>query len=278
MAKSPYERALEKQTKEVKKQADDSARRERAKSIVEGQPIKNGLRILDGNAEQLLKIILDAYDGGETGRVSVEIARLPENLRLSLGLELERLIMYGVISSTLNIGSNREVYLSPQGKSYFEDKENANQQVESTEVSHVIRKQYDVFISHASTDKYYVDDLVKTLNLLDITVFYDRDSLSWGDNWKRGILEGIEKSEFAIIVISHQFFKREWTERELNEFLQLQNDNGQKIILPLLLGISFEDLKEHYPDLESIQSIKANDYTKEKITIQLAKELIKRYR
>lgn len=44
---------------------------------------------------------------------------------------------------------------------------------------------YDVFISHASADKIeYVDQLKKSLDKLRISVFYDKDSIEWGDKWK----------------------------------------------------------------------------------------------
>ena len=74
------------------------------------------------------------------------------------------------------------------------------------------------------------------------------------------------------------FFGREWTEKELNEFLNQQNESGQKIVLPLLHEISLDELKEHYPQLGDIQCINTKDYSKEEITILLAKELIKRYK
>lgn len=137
----------------------------------------------------------------------------------------------------------------------------------------------DVFLSHANKDKLdYVNELYESLYKLGINVFYDKKDLSWGDNWKEKILKGAEKSEFSIIVISNNYFDREWTEKELNEFLQRQNESGQKIILPLLYNINFEDMKKHYPELEFIQSIKASDYSKDEIAIFLAKELIKRYK
>ena len=98
----------------------------------------------------------------------------------------------------------------------------------------MVRKQYDVFISHANKDKNeYVDSLNAVVRKLGVNIFYDTDVLSWGDNWKQVILEGTKSSEFAIIVISNNFFGREWTERELNEFLQQQNENRQKKVLPL---------------------------------------------
>lgn len=113
---------------------------------------------------------------------------------------------------------------------------------------------------------------------MKVNIFYDKEELSWGDNWKDRLIEGVDKSEFAIIVISNEFFGREWTEKELNEFLQRQNTSGQKIILPLLYGIDYEDVKNHYPDLEYIQSLKVDGNTNEKIALLFAKELIKRYK
>jgi len=136
---------------------------------------------------------------------------------------------------------------------------------------------YDVFISHANKDKSdYVDELYLILRKLGINIFYDSDVLSWGDNWKQVILDGTEKSEFAIIVISENFFGREWTERELEEFLKRQNANGQKIVLPLLHNVTLDKLVEKYPDLGDIQMISTDKYSKEEIVILFAKELIKR--
>lgn len=99
--------------------------------------------------------------------------------------------------------------------------------------------EFDVFISHANKDKEnLIEELYQSLNKLGIKIFYDKESLEWGDNWKDRILNGTKKAEFAIIVISENFFDREWTERELNEFLNRQNRNGQKLILPILHNIT----------------------------------------
>ena len=109
-------------------------------------------------------------------------------------------------------------------------------------------------------------------------VFYDSTAITWGDKWKEKIIEGLHSSEFAIIVLSEQFFDREWTERELHELLEQQNENKQKLVLPLLYGITIEQLTKKYPQLGEIQCISAMTYSKEKIAILLAKELIKRYK
>jgi hypothetical protein len=140
-------------------------------------------------------------------------------------------------------------------------------------------KKYDLFISHANSDKNtYVQGLYDALSKLGISIFYDIDSIGWGDKWKDKILEGTASSEFAIIVISNSFFGREWTEIELNEFLQRQNDSGQKTILPLLFGVSQEQLGEKYPDLADIQCLDTTGLSFDSIAILFAKELIKRLR
>ena len=138
-------------------------------------------------------------------------------------------------------------------------------------------KEFDVFISHANKDKEtLVDDLYESLNKLGISIFYDKETFEWGDKWKERILEGAEKSEFAIIVISKNFFGREWTERELSEFLGRQNKNGQKIILPILHEITRKELQDHYPSVVDIQDIKSSDYNCDQIAILFARQLIKR--
>ncbi len=146
-------------------------------------------------------------------------------------------------------------------------------------------KQYDVFISHATKDKIeYVDSLKKEIKKLDISIFYDTDELKWGDNWKKKILSSTEKSEFAIIVISENFFDREWTEKELNAFLNRQNNTEQKIVLPLLYNITPEKVKEKYPGLADIQYLianygsKKNGFSKKDIALKLASLLIDRYK
>lgn len=137
--------------------------------------------------------------------------------------------------------------------------------------------EYDVFISHANADKEeLIEELYNSLDKLGIKIFYDKEVLEWGDKWKDKILEGTKKAEFAIIVISENFFDREWTERELVEFLNRQNRNGQKLILPILHNITVEQLKEKYPSIADIQAIDSAKYTCDHIALLFARQLIKR--
>lgn len=280
MAKTSYEKALEKQQKEQKKIAREAQIRERASAIVAGAKYIGTFREMDRESEQLLKEILQQYDGNENNYVSFDLSTLPGSLQDSISVGYEKLQMYGVLASANTYITGAELTLAESGKNYFNDKKIAQSRAENNEEGKkMVRKQYDVFISHANKDKNeYVDSLNAVVRKLGVNIFYDTDVLSWGDNWKQVILEGTKSSEFAIIVISNNFFGREWTERELNEFLQQQNENRQKKVLPLLYGVSLDKLKEHYPELEEIQCIKAEDHDVEEIVILLAKELIKRYK
>lgn len=137
--------------------------------------------------------------------------------------------------------------------------------------------EYDVFISHANKDKEnLIEELYSSLKTLGVTIFYDKESLEWGDNWKDRILNGTKKAEFAIIVISENFFDREWTERELSEFLNRQNRNGQKLILPILHNITVSQLQEKYPSVADLQAIDSSKYNCDQIALLFARQLIKR--
>lgn len=259
------------------------ARQLRASTIVNAQPTIGGVHIMDSSAEELLHSLLAVYDGNQDRLISTNRFIFPSGYRndpMSTALEMEKLAMYGIVTSTQFFKNGMlKTVLTPQGLTYFDEKERAMKKDVSTISEKPLRKKYDVFISHANKDKLsYVNDLNKVIKKLGINIFYDTDVLSWGDNFKQVILDGTAESEFAIIVISKNFFGREWTERELDEFLAQQNASGQKTVLPLLYGITFDELKEKYPTLGDIQAITTKDYTKSEIAILLAKELIKRYK
>lgn len=203
---------------------------------------------------------------------------------------IEKLETLGCITNITYMGMKYVGFdITYDGMHYFDEKDEENygigefQRVTAAFANNTAGAgkgiKYDLFLSHASMDKsIFVEDLKQTLDQLGISIFYDKDSIEWGDNWKDKILEGVAKSEFAIIVISENFFGREWTEKELSDFLERQNSSGQKIILPILFNITIQQLEAHYPKLAGLQAISAERYTKEDITILFAKQYIKRLR
>jgi hypothetical protein len=101
---------------------------------------------------------------------------------------------------------------------------------------------YDVFISHATEDKPYVEPLVDALESAGISVWLDKTAVEWGDDLKPGIDRGLTSCRYGIVVFSRAFLaKKKWTEYELNALFALERP-GRKIILPIWHGISRDDL------------------------------------
>lgn len=278
MPKSDLEKAIEKQTREVQNAERKARIREQASAIVSRATHYGNYIVMDREGELFLQIVLDISKQFGSDTFPIGYDAFPETLQNTFALQLEKMQLYGMLAVNYKWMQGCNITLFDAGKEYFNKKDSIGD-MEKIIANQNSRKKYDVFISHASADKLeYVDDLYSQLRKLGVDVFYDTDVINWGDNWKTSILNGTEDSEFAIIVISNNFFDREWTERELQEFLDRQNSNGQKIILPLLYGITVKELCEHYPELVEIQCISTEKYSLESITILFAKELIKRYK
>lgn len=144
MAKSALEKAIEKQMKQTKqldakrkREEDKKAReeaaearktaiREKAMTIVNGQPLIGGMRFMDESAEELFRIIIEKYDGNENRRVEGNFDIIPTSYHSTVSLEFEKMCLYGIVASSRVWGySMWEVILTPQGVKYFELKENA---------------------------------------------------------------------------------------------------------------------------------------------------------
>ena len=144
MAKSSVEKALEKQMKQTKQieekrkrdakkrareeaaEARKVATRERAMTIVNNQPMIGGMRIMDAAAEEIFKIVLGAYQKNDERVVRGNYDIIPPAYFNSLTLELEKLCLYGVISSPHIFGNVIwEAIITPQGFTYFKNKEQA---------------------------------------------------------------------------------------------------------------------------------------------------------
>jgi len=76
---------------------------------------------------------------------------------------------------------------------------------------------YDAFISHASEDK---DDLARPLaeflKKAGFSIWYDEFQLRVGDSLRRSIDKGLANSRFGIVVLSPNFFAKNWPQYELD--------------------------------------------------------------
>ena len=111
--------------------------------------------------------------------------------------------------------------------------------------------QWEVFISHASEDKGYVEPLVKSLNAAGISVWYDRMVLEWGDELRKRIDHGLANCRYGIVVFSKAFLAgKKWTDHEFNGLFALEK-HGTKLILPIWHGITQDELLSYSPAFAS---------------------------
>ena len=131
-------------------------------------------------------------------------------------------------------------------------------------------KNYDFFICHASEDKeIFVNKLADRLKAEGFNSWYDDFVLKWGDSLLRKVQEGLIKSRYGIVILSHNFFSKKWPQDELDGLYALEGE--EKRILPLWLNIVFEEVKQFSPILAGRKALKSEDGL-DKI-IEAAKEL-----
>jgi hypothetical protein len=126
---------------------------------------------------------------------------------------------------------------------------------------------WDVFVSHASEDKDFVRELVSGLERAGLSVWFDEMMLQAGDSLRRSIDRGLSESEYGVVVLSNNFFAKEWPKKELDG-LVAREDGKEKVILPVWHNVSLYDVREFSPmlaDKVSIPSYLPLDKVVEKI-------------
>jgi TIR domain len=106
----------------------------------------------------------------------------------------------------------------------------------------------DVFISHASEDKVDVArPLVDALTRERLTVWFDEYELRLGDRLRQRIEDGLKRSRFGVVIMSHSFFAKRWPQLELDGLFALEV--GEKRILPVWHGLTADDVRQYSPIL-----------------------------
>jgi hypothetical protein len=110
-------------------------------------------------------------------------------------------------------------------------------------------ERHDFFISHASEDKEgFVRELAEALRAKGANVWYDEFTVKVGDSLRRTIDRGLANSTFGVVVFSENFFKKEWTNKELDGLVALETQ-GQTRILPIWHKVSKDEVARYSPSL-----------------------------
>jgi hypothetical protein len=117
--------------------------------------------------------------------------------------------------------------------------------------THVLRArtQWDYFIPHAVEDRdEIVRPLADALNATGLLGWYLDYALKQGDDLCQLIDYGLARSRFGVVVLSVNFFKKQWRQEVLNDLATHEVD-GNKVILPVWHGVGFRDVFEYSPVL-----------------------------
>lgn len=134
-------------------------------------------------------------------------------------------------------------------------------------------EEYDVFLSHAQEDKEaFVDEFVAELSALDISVWYDKQQIAWGDSMRTKIDKGLAKSKFGVAVISPNYIAdgKYWTKAELDGIFQLESVNG-KMLLPIWHNITKKEVIEYSPIVAGRLAMTTASMTPKEIADELVK-------
>lgn len=132
---------------------------------------------------------------------------------------------------------------------------------------------YDAFISHASEDKQeFVRPLAERLVELGLKIWYDEFELKVGDSLRGSIDRGLINSRYGIVVLSKNFFSKNWPQYELDGLTAREID-GQKVILPIWYGISKKDVLKYSLSLADKIAIDSSKKTIAEIAAELKEEM-----
>lgn len=136
-----------------------------------------------------------------------------------------------------------------------------------------ISKKYDFFISHATEDK---EDIVRPLALKlqekGKEVWLDELIMIVGDSLRRKIDEGLKNSRFGIVVLSTNFFKKNWTQHELDG-LVAREMNGIKVILPIWHKVTKDEVLNYSPSMADKLALNSSIQSLDEIVEELLKVL-----
>ncbi|HVF05260.1 MAG TPA: DUF1883 domain-containing protein [Frankiaceae bacterium] len=129
---------------------------------------------------------------------------------------------------------------------------------------------WDVFISHASEDKTAVArPLRDALTRMGISVWLDEAQMRIGHSLRRKIDDGIRSSRFGVVVLSEAFFRKGWTNHELDG-LVTRTVAGEQSLLPIWHDLTADHVRAFSPSLADKVAMSTAEFTIEEIAEQIA--------
>ena len=131
---------------------------------------------------------------------------------------------------------------------------------------------YDVFISYASEDQDYADELNAALTSRGLNVWYDQMEIQIGDSIRRSIDNGLRDSNFGVVILSSRFLSKDWTQYELDGLMNKQM-SGDRVILPIWHRLTADDIRRFPHSLADIVSLNSSTTALDQIADQIVERV-----
>lgn len=129
---------------------------------------------------------------------------------------------------------------------------------------------WDVFISHAAEDKAAVArPLRDALARRGITVWLDEAEMKIGSSLRRKIDDGIRSSRFGVVVLSEEFFRKGWTNHELDGLIT-RTVAGEQTLLPIWHNLDSAQVRAFSPSLADKVALSTSQHSIDDIAEQIA--------
>lgn len=197
---------------------DDTAVKEITNEVVEFCETKK-----HQSAESLAQFAAQSFGGNAPAGVAQSVAAQVEGAVNRAVADISRNLRIKRYEIVLDERKNTKVYAAALGK------------------------QWDVFISHASEDKeVFVRPLAAALGESGLSVWYDETTLRVGSSLRRAIDEGLAKSRYGVVVLSHAFFSKDWPQQELDGLFSREIE-AVNVILPVWHNITRDEVVRYSP-------------------------------
>lgn len=130
-------------------------------------------------------------------------------------------------------------------------------------------EKYDIFLCHAWEDRRSIaKDLNDALENAGVSVWFSEKAVLPGSNLMREIDKGLSESRAGLVLVTESFIKRIKAEgvadKELSALL------ARDLLVPIVHGVTYEDLREESPLLASRSGLDTSDDTLEEIAAKIS--------
>jgi len=147
--------------------------------------------------------------------------------------------------------------LTPQTLIGFEKSIQARLNLTVASRRHYLQKMaklYNLFISYASEDEAYAEELSRYLVFLGLRIWFAPLTLKIGDKLLDSINTGLMASEHGVLLLSRSYLAKQWTSYEL-DVLHRQHIEDQKRLFPLWHGVKKSEVSQWNPGLCGIKAL-----------------------